>query len=132
MCRVILSIDSGKFLTKAVGMNERDSLIEGKPIMDLINKELELIEDISLIDYVEKSVINGSIRKLIDDFVEMKKPNSYEESETRDVDKTKTKTKKKKKIIIYTQSKKIKLQIWIGRMMQIKILFQIACSMKKS
>lgn len=58
----------------------------GKPIMDLINKELELIEDISLLEYVEQSINNSSIRKLIDDFMERKYSKSAELQETRDVD----------------------------------------------
>ena len=63
--KVILSIDSGKFLTKAVGINEEDSLIEGKRISfrsklyDLSDGDVEIAGNSFNVEYDDRKFIIG-------------------------------------------------------------------------
>ncbi|AGK96607.1 ParM/StbA family protein [Clostridium pasteurianum] len=65
MCKVIISIDSGKFLTKAVGMNEQDSLLEGKRVSfrsklyNLNDGDVELAGNSFSVEYDDSKFIIG-------------------------------------------------------------------------
>jgi plasmid segregation protein ParM len=65
VCKVIISIDSGKFLTKAVGMNEQDSLLEGKRVSfrsklyNLNDGDVELAGNSFSVEYDDSKFIIG-------------------------------------------------------------------------
>jgi plasmid segregation protein ParM len=65
MCKLILSIDSGKFLTKAIGLNNNDNLVEGKRIKvrskmyDLSDGDIELAGESFIVAFDGKKVIVG-------------------------------------------------------------------------
>ncbi|MCE0639182.1 hypothetical protein, partial [Clostridioides difficile] len=57
----------------------------GKPIIDLLNKELKEVKDIELIKYVIPSIEKSDIRKIFEDYYEMaKNGDSYDTSTIRE------------------------------------------------
>ncbi|HBF4243822.1 TPA: hypothetical protein ACG3I4_003261 [Clostridioides difficile] len=57
----------------------------GKPIVDLLNKELKEVKDIELIKYVIPSIEKSDIRKIFEDYYEMaKNGDSYDTSTIRE------------------------------------------------
>lgn len=57
----------------------------GKPIIDLLNKELKEVKDIELIKYVISSIEKTDIRKIFEDYYEMaKNSDSYDTSTIRE------------------------------------------------
>ena len=67
MCKLILSVDSGKYLTKAVGITESsdDDLMEGKRVhlrskmYDLADGDVELAGESFIVNYEGRNVILG-------------------------------------------------------------------------
>lgn len=65
MCKLILSMDSGKFLTKAIGLKSDDSLMEGKRVKvrsklyDLSDGDVEMAGESFAVTYEGKNVIVG-------------------------------------------------------------------------